>query len=230
MADANLPSNKNEGRNDYGDENADNGTRTKNTERVRNRPEYVLRRLRNIERNNRRLANLGLLRNSDNIGRDCSRTQLNCSSSAAHKIKNKKRRTIVVTRDDDSGAIKRTRVSARIQDKEEQKREKEKVELVLDEKELKHVNGYYEINEILDRRVRQIKMDPERRVVEYCVSWKGCKDPPSWLIAENLDQNSLAFAFRQFPVPADPERNKFANNDKANDTPKVLIKSVTTQE
>lgn len=29
---------------------------------------------------------------------------------------------------------------------------------------------------------------------------------PSWLIAENLDQNSLASAFRQFPMEADPDR------------------------
>lgn len=30
---------------------------------------------------------------------------------------------------------------------------------------------------------------------------------PSWLIAENLDQNSLAAAFRQFPMDGDPDRS-----------------------
>ena len=33
---------------------------------------------------------------------------------------------------------------------------------------------------------------------------------PSWLIAENLDQNSLAAAFRQFPMDADPDHDKDA--------------------
>ena len=44
------------------------------------------------------------------------------------------------------------------------------------------------------------------------VSWKkpsnyNGDDEPSWLIAENLDQWSLAEAFRKFPMDADPDRN-----------------------
>jgi hypothetical protein len=31
---------------------------------------------------------------------------------------------------------------------------------------------------------------------------------PSWLVAENLDQNSLASAFRMFPMDADPDRRE----------------------
>ena len=46
------------------------------------------------------------------------------------------------------------------------------------------------------------------------VSWKIPTDytgdksyyDPSWLIAENLDQNSLAEAFKKFPMDADPKR------------------------
>ena len=36
---------------------------------------------------------------------------------------------------------------------------------------------------------------------------------PSWLIAENLDQNSLADAFKKFPVDADQDRSM---QDEAN--------------
>lgn len=67
-------------------------------------------------------------------------------------------------------------------------------------------NKYYEIDDVLDRRIRRFRSDPGREVVEYYVSWKGDEYPPSWHIAENLDQNSLASAFRKFPVPADPDR------------------------
>lgn len=54
------------------------------------------------------------------------------------------------------------------------------------------------------------------------VSWKVPSDytgdkayyDPSWLIAENLDQNSLADAFRKFPVDADPVIHERSRNDK----------------
>lgn len=51
------------------------------------------------------------------------------------------------------------------------------------------------------------------------VSWKQPPNEsyyePSWLIAENLDQNSLASAFRQFPMDADPDREQ---DNKLNST------------
>jgi len=37
------------------------------------------------------------------------------------------------------------------------------------------------------------------------VSWKKPSDKPCWLVAENLDQHSLAEAFRKFPTDADPD-------------------------
>ncbi|OEU15938.1 S-adenosyl-L-methionine-dependent methyltransferase [Fragilariopsis cylindrus CCMP1102] len=62
----------------------------------------------------------------------------------------------------------------------------------------------------LDRRIRKIRNDPGRKVVEYKVRWKSSslsanEESTCWLIAENLDQNSLASAFRQFPVDLDPD-------------------------
>jgi len=79
-----------------------------------------------------------------------------------------------------------------------------------------HTNRYFEVDEILDRRTRKYGSECAglRHVVEYMVSWKKPSDfngdetyyEPSWLIAENLDQNSLATAFRMFPMDADPDR------------------------
>jgi hypothetical protein len=84
------------------------------------------------------------------------------------------------------------------------------------EEQPKHINGYYEVEEILDRRIRKIKNDPGRKVVEYKVRWKctsltADEEPTCWLIAENLDQNSLASAFRQFPVDLDPDDRRRSN-------------------
>ena len=53
------------------------------------------------------------------------------------------------------------------------------------------------------------------------VSWKIPADytgdesyyDPSWLIAENLDQNSLAAAFKQFPMDADPDYTKLKKEE-----------------
>jgi len=59
---------------------------------------------------------------------------------------------------------------------------------------------YYEIDQILDRRVKRGSRGSS--VVEYKVSWKQDFEP-EWLVAENLDQNSLADAFRKFPVDDD---------------------------
>mmetsp|Transcript_38829 Transcript_38829/g.93413 ORF Transcript_38829/g.93413 Transcript_38829/m.93413 type:complete len:682 (-) Transcript_38829:36-2081(-) len=83
-----------------------------------------------------------------------------------------------------------------------------------------HTNGYFEVDEVLDRRTRKYGSESAglRHVVEYFVSWKipsgysGDESDyePSWLIAENLDQNSLAAAFRQFPMDADPDHDKDA--------------------
>ena len=60
------------------------------------------------------------------------------------------------------------------------------------------------------------------------VSWKIPTDftgeksyyDPSWLIAENLDQNSLAEAFKKFPMDADPKREddaKLKSEEKEKD-------------
>lgn len=93
-------------------------------------------------------------------------------------------------------------------------------------------NGYFEVDEILDRRTRKYGSESAglRHVVEYLVSWKKPPDhddatggeeetadddyEPSWLIAENLDQNSLVDAFRKFPTDADPKRSKGSKNAK----------------
>ena len=85
-----------------------------------------------------------------------------------------------------------------------------------DEGDRNHTNGYFEVDDILDRRTRKYGSESAglRHVVEYLVSWKVPADydgdassyGPSWQIAENLDQNSLASAFRKFPVDGDPDR------------------------
>ena len=79
-----------------------------------------------------------------------------------------------------------------------------------------HTNGYFEVDAILDRRTRKYGSESAglRHVVEYLVSWKVPADydgdasdyDPSWQNAEDLDQNSLALAFRKFPVDGDPDR------------------------
>jgi len=75
---------------------------------------------------------------------------------------------------------------------------------------------YFEVNKILDRRTRKYGSETAglRHVVEYKVSWKiplrytgDINYSNSWLIAENLDQNSLAEAFKQFPMEADPPKS-----------------------
>jgi len=85
-----------------------------------------------------------------------------------------------------------------------------------DEEDRNHTNGYFEVDDILDRRTHKYGSDSAglRHVVQYLVSWKVPADydgdasyyDPSWLIAENLDQNSLASAFRKFPMDGDPDR------------------------
>eukprot|EP00957_Ditylum_brightwellii_P179480 13672453-Ditylum_brightwellii.AAC.1 len=64
-----------------------------------------------------------------------------------------------------------------------------------------HINGYYEVEEILDRRVAH---KGNGDFVEYLITWKNDSSDPSWMIAENLDQNSLAEAFHRFPTSGDP--------------------------
>ena len=70
-------------------------------------------------------------------------------------------------------------------------------------------NGYYEVDEILERRTRNYGSDSInssnggagvwRQVVEYLVSWKRAPSgevyEPSWLIAENLDREFLLRCF-----------------------------------
>jgi hypothetical protein len=85
-----------------------------------------------------------------------------------------------------------------------------------DEEDRNHTNGYFEVDDILDRRTHKYGSDSAglRHVVQYLVSWKVPADydgdasyyDPTWLIAENLDQNSLASAFRKFPMDGDPDR------------------------
>jgi len=77
-------------------------------------------------------------------------------------------------------------------------------------------NEYYEVDQILDRRIRTNTAASmgDRSTIEYLVSWKdkiteGSSATktyePSWLVAENLDPNSLVEAFRKFPVAGDPD-------------------------
>ncbi|KAL7544845.1 hypothetical protein ACHAWF_008206 [Thalassiosira exigua] len=73
--------------------------------------------------------------------------------------------------------------------------------------------GYFEVDKVLDRRTRKYGSESAgvRHVVEYLVSWKIPPEydgpssyyDPVWLIAENLDQNSLASAFEKFPAEGD---------------------------
>mmetsp|Transcript_29778 Transcript_29778/g.54045 ORF Transcript_29778/g.54045 Transcript_29778/m.54045 type:complete len:672 (-) Transcript_29778:40-2055(-) len=97
---------------------------------------------------------------------------------------------------------------------EEEVEEEDAPQYEANDEDRKHTNGYFEVDEILDRRTRKYGSESAglRHVVEYLVSWKkpsnyNGDDEPSWLIAENLDQWSLAEAFRKFPMDADPDRN-----------------------
>jgi hypothetical protein len=128
--------------------------------------------------------------------------------------------------------------------------------------EAEHINGYFEIDEILERTTKRFsEKDRVREVAEYrksdaclfgndaCVfndviysipshlfmsgvSWKIPQDyngpadyyKPWWLPAENLNQHSLARAFKQFPTDDDPERcsnNESEGTDVELKTPEI---------
>ena len=180
--------------------------------------EYELKRLRNIKRNNRRLDRLGLRgRNSNGVSLESPEMKRSPVNTITPQKESKQQR----------------RISSRIQKVKKQQQQDEdeddedddvpeydgneaaaaanqQNEAHVQEEEPKHTNGYYEVEEILDRRIRKIRNDPGRKVVEYKVRWKSSslsanEESTCWLIAENLDQNSLASAFRQFPVDLDPD-------------------------
>lgn len=139
---------------------------------------------------------------------------------------------------------KRSRVSRRLEAIREQEEKKKKAKQKSEEEDEEdaveeddapeyegkepdgdHTNGYFEVDEVLERRTRKYGSESAglRHVVEYLVSWKKPSDytgdesyyDPSWLIAENLDQNSLADAFRKFPMDADPDQDSEDTKMKA---------------
>lgn len=57
---------------------------------------------------------------------------------------------------------------------------------------------FYQVDEILDRRFKKMKGDGVE-IVQYLVSWKNTALEHQWLNSEQLDPNSLAEAFRNFP-------------------------------
>jgi hypothetical protein len=206
--------------------------------------EYELKRLRNIERNNRRLIKLGLGDGVSGTGNKSGSIGNNKSAtSSSHSLASPEmKRPPVNTITPQKESKQQRRISTRIQKVKKQQQQQQQQhedndddddvpeydgdetaaatnqqnEAQSHEEQPKHINGYYEVEEILDRRIRKIKNDPGRKVVEYKVRWKctsltADEEPTCWLIAENLDQNSLASAFRQFPVDLDPDDRRRSN-------------------
>jgi hypothetical protein len=205
--------------------------------------EYELKRLRNIERNNRRLIKLGLGDGVSGTGNKSGSIGNNKSAtSSSHSLASPEmKRPPVNTITPQKESKQQRRISTRIQKVKKQQQQQQhednddddddvpeydgdetaaatnqQNEAQSHEEQPKHINGYYEVEEILDRRIRKIKNDPGRKVVEYKVRWKctsltADEEPTCWLIAENLDQNSLASAFRQFPVDLDPDDRRRSN-------------------
>ena len=74
----------------------------------------------------------------------------------------------------------------------------------------------YDVKSCYDDDDDVLNNNPSSYILQHLivVSWKIPDDytgdksyyDPSWLIAENLDQNSLAEAFKKFPMDADPKR------------------------
>jgi hypothetical protein len=211
----NNNNNNNHNKNQEGEQETDNQQQNQQQQHS----EYELKRLRNIERNNRRLDKLGLGgRKNDGVSLESPEMKRSPVNTITPQKESKQQRRI-------SSRIQKVKKQQQQQQHEDDDDDddvpeydgdemaaaaNQQNEAQLQDEEPKHINGYYEVEEILDRRIRKLRNDPGRKVVEYKVRWKSTslsanEESTCWLIAENLDQNSLASAFRLFPVDLDPD-------------------------